>query len=78
MWAITSSSPMCAIGETRATAIISRPPAKQSWRQSGTGRPFSARVDRALRVERGREQQRQQLQRGEGAADVGDGGSRSS
>ena len=44
MWAITSSSAMWAIGETSATAIVSSPAAKQSWRQSGTGRPFSARV----------------------------------
>ena len=44
MWAITSSSAMWATGETRATAIVSSPPAKQSWRQSGTGRPFAARV----------------------------------
>ena len=44
MWAITSSSAMWAIGETSATTIISRPPAKQSWRQTGTGRPFAARV----------------------------------
>ena len=45
MWAITSSSAMWAIGETSATAISSRPPAKQSWRQSGTGRPSAARVE---------------------------------
>ena len=45
MWAITSSSAMWAIGETRATTIVSNPLAKQAWRQTGTGRPFAARVD---------------------------------
>ena len=45
MWAMTSSSAMWPIGETSATAIISRPAAKQTWRQSGTGRPFAARVE---------------------------------
>ena len=44
MWAITSSSAMWPIGENRATTIISRPAAKQAWRQTGTGRPFAARV----------------------------------
>ena len=44
MWAITSSSATWEIGETVATEIVSSPAAKQSWRQSGTGRPFAARV----------------------------------
>jgi hypothetical protein len=35
---------MWATGETCATTMTSSPPAKQSWRQSGTGRPFCARV----------------------------------
>ena len=45
MWAITSSSAMWPIGETSATTITNRPAAKQTWRQTGTGRPFAARVD---------------------------------
>ena len=44
MCAITSSSAMWATGETVATVIVSRPEAKQSWRQRGTGRPLAARV----------------------------------
>ena len=44
MCAITSSSETSASGETSAPAITSRPAAKQSWRQSGTGRPRAARV----------------------------------
>ena len=39
MWAITSSSAMCPIGEKSATGSAARPAAKQTWRQTGTGRP---------------------------------------
>ena len=44
MWAMTSSSAMWPIGLKRATEISSRPLPKQSWRQSGTGRPSQERV----------------------------------
>ena len=46
MWAMTSSSAMWPIGLKSAIAIISRPEPKQSWRQSGTGRPRPERVAR--------------------------------
>ncbi len=44
MWASTSSLSRCPSGERKAIAISSRPEAKQSVRQVGTGRPSRASV----------------------------------
>ena len=44
MWAITSSSARSESGVISAATMQRRPAAKQSWRQSGTGRPRAASV----------------------------------
>ena len=44
MWAMTSSSEMWPIGLKSAIAIVASPAPKQTWRQSGTGRPSQERT----------------------------------